>query len=137
MTKYSAFVIILALRIFYHPSEMTNSQSPFSSPVTHSVAPNYIPAKLLSIQGSLDKNKVVINWTVGENETADQFEVERSTDGKNFRLAGLVFSEDKPQTVNYQFFEKATRKKIQYRVKLINKNKETEYSGIVEINPAA
>lgn len=79
----------------------------------------------------------MLNWTVGENETAERFEIEKSSDGKNFTLAALVFGTDKPETGNYRFYEKAGSKKIIYRIKLINKNRETHYSTIVEINPNA
>ncbi len=73
---------------------------------------------------------------VGENETADQFEVEKSTDGKTFTLTALVFGTDKPETDKYQFYEKAGDQKILYRIKLINKNRSIEYSDVIEINPA-
>lgn len=72
---------------------------------------------------------------VNENETADRFEVEKSTDGKTFTMAGLVFGTDKSETDNYQFYEKAGNKKILYRIKMINKNQQAEYSAVIEINP--
>ena len=76
-----------------------------------------------------------MNWVVGENETADQFEVEKSLDGKNFTLAALVFATDKRETDTYQFYEKAGNEKVSYRIKLINKNRKTEYSSVIDINP--
>lgn len=136
MTKYSAFVIILAMRIFYHPGKAENSFPPFTSPSIVQAVSTITPAKLLSVKGSIIKNKVELNWTVGENETADQFAVEKSTDGKTFTVTALVFSSEKTETVSYQYFDKAGKHKTLYRIKLINKNKETEYSPIVEVNPA-
>jgi len=136
MTKFTAFVIIVALRIIYHPSHAQTDIAPFASPsplppTTLSIA----PAKVISIDGSISNQKVILNWVVSENETADQFEVEKSTDGKNFKMTALVFGTDKPATDKYQFYEKAGKQKIVYRIKLINKNKETEYSEVVEISP--
>ena len=55
---------------------------------------------------------MILNWVVGENETADRFEIEKSTDGKTFIMAALVFGTEKPKTDKYQFYEKAGRKKV-------------------------
>ena len=77
----------------------------------------------------------MLNWTVGENETADRFEIEKSTDGKNFTMAALVFGTDKSETGTYQFYEKAGKQKVLYRVKLINKNQEVHYSTVITIDP--
>jgi hypothetical protein len=136
MTKFTAFVILVAMRIVYHPADASNSIAPFTSfsplPVsTLSVA----PAKLISISGSINNNKVILNWVVGANETADKFEVEKSTDGKTFTMAALVFGTDKSETDNYMFYEKAGSIKTLYRIKMINKNHQAEYSSVIEISP--
>lgn len=133
MTKNLLFVIIIGLRLAYHPIPSTDV-TPFASPAT---IPPANPAKLLSVNASLEQNKVILDWTVGENETAYQFEVEKSTDGKNFITTALVFGSDKPQTDKYQFFEKAGKNKISYRIKLVNKDQKTEYSPVVQVNPKA
>jgi len=133
--KYSAFILILAFRILYQPSASETAVDAFTNPTASIIA--IPPAKLISVEGKIYNNKVVLDWIVGENETADQFQVEKSTDGKNFTLAALVFGTDKPAKANYQFYEKASNQKISYRIKLVNKNKQTEYSSVVEINPGA
>jgi|CXWL01.1.fsa_nt_gi hypothetical protein len=136
MIKFTAFVIIVGLRIMYQPSNAQAEIAPFSSPSPlPSSSIYFVPAKLISVNGSINNNKVILNWEVGENETADQFEVEKSTDGKNFYMAALVFGTDKPANDKYQFYEKKGNKKVLYRIKLINKNRLTEYSAVVEINP--
>jgi hypothetical protein len=136
MTKYTAFVIIIALRIIYHPSTAQVTTAPFASPSPLSLQTiSLVPANLMSFEGSIINHKVILNWVVGENETADQFEVEKSTDGKSFFMAALVFGTDKADKDNYQFYEKASKHKVLYRIKLINKNRQTEYSPVVEINP--
>lgn len=135
MTKFTAFVIIVALRIIYHPSDAQTDIAPFASPSPLPSTLSVNPAKVISIDGSISNQKVILNWEVSENETADQFEVEKSTDGKNFSMAALVFGTDKSETCKYQFYEKAGKQKTVYRIKLINKNKQTEYSEVIEINP--
>lgn len=136
MTKFAAFVIIVACRVVYHPSHAPSDIAPFASP--SSLSPSTIsiaPAKLININGSISNHKVILNWVVNENETADKFEVEKSTDGRTFTLAALVFGTDKPETDTYRFYEKAGKKKLLYRVKMINKDRQTEYSSIIEIDP--
>jgi hypothetical protein len=136
MTKFTAFVIIVALRIVYHPSSAQPVTAPFASPSSLPASTISIaPAKLISITGTISNHKVILNWVVGENETADKFEVEKSTDGKTFTMAALVFGTDKPEKSNYQFYEKARNHKVLYRIKLINKNRQAEYSAVIEINP--
>jgi hypothetical protein len=136
MIKFIAFVIIVALRIIYHPVHSKTGTAPFAHP-TPSPVPSAIgtPAKLLDIYGNFFNNKIYLCWTVGENETADQFEVEKSMDGKTFKMAALVFGTDKPYTESYQFYEKAGNQKVLYRIRLINKDRKTEYSPVVEMNP--
>jgi hypothetical protein len=129
MIKFTALIIIAALRIAYQPSNAQSDRAPFASPVF------IAPAKLINITGSISNHKVILNWVVGENETADRFEVERSTDGKTFTMAALVFGTDKTETDKYMFFEKADKKKVLYRIKMINKNQQAEYSSVIEINP--
>ena len=73
---------------------------------------------------------------VSENETANLFEIEKSADGKIFSMIGLVFGSEKPDTDNYEFYEKAGNQKLMYRIKLVNKDRQTEYSPVVEINPS-
>lgn len=135
MTKYTAFILILAIRILYHPLTATSDNSPFASPSPLPAPAIASPAKLISIEGKISSNKVFLNWVVGENETADQFEVQKSTDGTNFTMTALVFGTDKTAIDSYQFYEKAGNQKTLYRIKLISKNRQAEYSAVVEINP--
>jgi hypothetical protein len=135
MTKYAAFIFILALRIFYHPLSADHDNPPFASPAPPPATTVATPAKVIRIDGSIQSNKVILNWVVGDNQTADQFEVEKSTDGTNFTMAALVFGTDKPATDNYQFYEKVGNQKTLYRIKLINKDRRSEYSAVVAIDP--
>lgn len=138
MTKFSACVIILALRLIYQPSHPPTGNTPFASPSLHSTNIQTLsPAKLISLNGSISHNKVILQWVVCNNETADQFEVEKSTDGTNFTMVALVFGTDIAATGNYEFYEKVNQQKVLYRIKLINKDRKIEYSKVIEINPNA
>lgn len=140
MIKYISLLSILAFRLFYQPFATEAQIAPFAaieSPAPLPAPKAAVPAQLLDFKGSVKNNKVVLNWAVGENESADLFEVEKSIDGVNFKMAALVFGTDKSATAKYEFYEKAGNQKVRYRIKLVNKNKKAEYSPVVEINPAA
>lgn len=137
MIKTFALVTILAARLMYQPDEANHEIAPFASQPPLSAATTGCTASLTTISATLQDNKVVLEWTVGENETAELFEVEKSLDGKNFKTAALVFGSDLPETGSYRFFEKARNIKQKYRIKIVNKNKIAEYSPVVEVSPAA
>lgn len=136
MTKFIALIVIMALRLGYHPAPATTDNTPFTSLQVHSETTNQQPKLLniISITGSVSNNKVVLDWQVGQNEKADQILVEKSTDGINFKVAALVFTSEKTDKENYQFYEKAGNGKWLYRVLLIGKDQQTIYSPLVEIN---
>lgn len=79
----------------------------------------------------IQQNRVSLNWTVSSNQLAEQFIIEKSVDGKSFSTAALVFGTDKTDTDNYRFFEKATAKKLYYRIKIIYKDQTAEYSSVI------
>jgi len=92
-----------------------------------------LPIHLISFQGNMNKNnKVTLNWTVADNETANNFEVERSFNGRDFTMVGVVFASEKVGTENYMFYETTSgTDKVMYRLKMIDKNREVDYSRIL------
>ena len=55
-----------------------------------------LPVNLVRFQGNMNKNnKVTLNWTIADNETAYSFEIERSTNGRDFTTIGVVFASEK------------------------------------------
>lgn len=138
MIKYLSLAFILALRLAYQPASAHPSNEAFSFPSANALqtAITGVPAKLIEFNAAASNNKVVLSWTVDENETADRFWVEKSTDGKNYATAALVFGSDKPDRAQYEFYEKAGNHKVLYRIKLVNKDSKTQYSEVKEINPA-
>jgi len=92
-----------------------------------------LPVHLISFQGNMNKNyKVTLNWTVADNETVSNFEVERSFNGKDFTTVGVVFASEKFGTENYMFYETpANSDKVMYRLKMIDKGHDIDYSRIL------
>ena len=137
MIKNITLIALILLRVFYQPSATTNEGfpsfiNPGSTPLPIILSG---PAKVVSIKGTINKNKIVLKWVVSENESAAQFEVEKSYNGKNFTMAALVFGTDKTDSDSYLFYEKRAKGKVQYRIKIVNKNQTIGYSSAVEINP--
>lgn len=136
MIKNITLIALILLRVFYQPSTTKEDVTAFVSQMPESLPTvPFSPAKVVSINGSISKNKVLLQWIVSENESAAQFEVEKSYDGKNFTMAALVFGTDKTASDSYEFYDKKIKKTVQYRIKIINKNQTIGYSSAVEINP--
>ncbi|MES1221818.1 MAG: hypothetical protein ABUT20_40345 [Bacteroidota bacterium] len=134
MIKILTLVIVASISLFNSPLLAgTKGSIPASCPNRFEVAAKP-SAKLLEFKGAISGKKIILKWAVAENETANLFEVQKSLDGKNFEMTALVFGTDKLDTDNYTFYEKANTQKISYRIKLVSKNKETEYSSVIEIN---
>ena len=95
------------------------------------------PIHLMSFQGNINKaNKITLQWTIADNETVDQFEVQRSYDGIEFKTIGIVFSSEKKDTEEYMFYETIGNfDKVMYRLKMIGKGKEMDYSKILAFQP--
>ena len=135
MTRFTAFIIIVALRIIYSPAsasgEYTNTALvPFSNPsslVLHTPG-------ITGFKGNLVNKKVYLEWQVDENNNTEKFEVEKSDDGKNFSMIALVFSNEGTGTEVYRFYEKKKHTTVSYRIKLYKKDQQVEYSDIVVIS---
>jgi hypothetical protein len=77
-------------------------------------------------------NKVTLNWTVADNETVHSFEVERSTNGRDFTTVGVVLASEKFGNENYMFYETVTNTdKVMYRLRMIDKGHDVDYSRIL------
>lgn len=89
-----------------------------------------LPVQLISFQGNVDtKNKVSLQWRIENNRTVDQFEVQRSHDGREFKTVGIVFASEKSNIEDYMFYETISSfEKVMYRLKMIDKNNNVSYS---------
>ncbi len=90
------------------------------------------PVELLRFRGKMDKSRITLEWTISGNEKVNLFEVEKSSNGKDFATTGLVLCSEKEGTEQYAYFEKTPRKnKMFYRIKLIDKSQSVDYSNIL------
>ncbi len=81
-----------------------------------------------------DQNKVDINWSTDKTVSTNYFEVEKSSDGKNFKTVAYVFGADPTKTDCdcYGCFDKISTnaKESYYRLKHIDTNGSVEFSEV-------
>jgi len=91
-----------------------------------------LPVKLIYFLGNMKDNRLILQWNVAANESANLFEVEKSYDEKNFMIGGMVFSSEKSGNETYFFPDLLkSEKKTFYRLKMIDKNKKVKYSKVL------
>jgi len=93
-----------------------------------------LPVKLNNFQGSKNKSNVQLQWNVSINEIANSFEVERSTDGKNFGTAVVMFGSEKTGNETYNYNELNDDSKVYYRLRMTDKSDVVTYSKILVFN---
>ena len=102
----------------------------YASPIT-------LPIKLLSFSGSVLNNKVQLQWLVDDNHTGDRFEVEKSNDGKNFRVNAMLFTTGEIGNAAYAYNEATVLDGgVYYRIKIINKDNSVSYSKVIFLKKA-
>jgi hypothetical protein len=126
------FFLTVTPGMIYH---QLSTRNPFTAPAPTDQSINVLPLKIIGLAGSVDKNKILLKWTASDNQEAGQFEIERSADGKDFKMAALVFGTDRPDTDDYQFFERTNEISVTYRIKAIGKNGTSTYSDTITIRP--
>ena len=92
-----------------------------------------LPIDLISFTGNLNKNnRVTLEWKVANNEDVNLIEIERSSDGVEFKTVGLVFGSEKRGDENYMFYETVSATdRIVYRLKMIDKQDKENYSKVI------
>ena len=113
-----------------------NSNNSFEKINTKSISADAVYETIVYFKGIINSDRVLLNWTLDKNQAVDQIEVERSKDGKNFIMAGLVFGTDQPDKADYMFYEKNKKNKLFYRLKVIHKDETVVYSAIISPEPA-
>src|SRR5688572_13809941 len=133
------FIILFAIAALIRPSA-SFSQYFVSAPGGISLNDKFedclkAPLHLNSFQGNMNKNnKVILQWKVEDNETFNQFEVQRSSNGKDFTTIALVFASEKTDTEDYMYFETVqSKEKIMYRLKMVDKQKNAGFSKTLAI----
>lgn len=113
----------------YTPAQAHHRAAPFTA--TYFSGQDSVEFKDLSCV--LKNSRVELSWSIGNNESADRLIVQRSLDGKNFEMAGLVFGTDKNSLDQYRFFESVRSRTAYYRIIVVSKDKSVVYSPVVRL----
>jgi hypothetical protein len=97
-----------------------------------------LPVQFVKLSGQLQSNnKVPLSWTIIAATPVDHFEVERSIDNRNFIKTGTVtqvVNLNVQQTFNFtDDVSSVTKDVIYYRIKVVGKSGEIQYSNILVI----
>lgn len=81
--------------------------------------------------------KTILNWSISENESARIFEVQRSSNGTDFKVIGIVMTSERSGEERYEFKEKSTGTDSYYRIRLVNSNQQELFSEVKSVNSAS
>jgi hypothetical protein len=94
-----------------------------------------VPVELVSFNVRSSGGENIIEWQTSTEKNNRGFEVERSTNGRNFITRGFVEgSGTTTQPHSYNFTDEGVNGRVFYRLKQIDFNGEYNYSNVLEIN---
>jgi len=89
-----------------------------------------LPTMMQDFTVATINKKTVLSWSITSNESARIFEVQRSSDGRYFRVAGIVMTSERVGEERYEFKEKSVTGESYYRIRLLNSNEEDLFTEI-------
>jgi hypothetical protein len=93
-----------------------------------------VPVELLDFSGKQAENgSVQLNWRTASEVNLKQFDIEKSSNGKDFKSIGSVKSKGQIQIENYVFNDINFKDRAYYRLKQIDNDGTFEYSKIITI----
>jgi hypothetical protein len=109
----------------------TNYQANFT------IVSNPVALNLLSFSGIYQKDAVALNWSDANELNTRGFEIERSTDGKNFIALSFVNAKGNIAATNsYSFSDNnlPVAAKLFYRLEMVDNSGKYTYSSIIAVN---
>ncbi len=97
---------------------------------------NALPIELSSLNALLSGNKVLLQWETASEKNNDFFEVQKSTNGKDFFAIGTVKGSGTttdPRTYLFKDYE-ISKGRLFYRLRQIDFDKNATMSGVVAVN---
>ena len=100
--------------------------------VTHSLNAQLDLAFISNFSANSTNSNNRLNWVIENNRAANGFEIEKSTDGKNFKVIAVLIATEKFGTESYTYADTAIgADKIMYRLRILIKNQHDFYSRII------
>jgi Secretion system C-terminal sorting domain len=96
--------------------------------------PMVVPVELVDFSGKQAENGTVqLNWRTASEVNLKQFDIEKSSNGQDFKSIGSVKSKGQIQITNYVFSDINFKDHAYYRLKQIDNDGKFEYSKIITI----
>ena len=95
-----------------------------------------LPVKLIYFSGYMQNNRSNLSWQIANEGSTDHFDLERSSNGKDFTLLGNIPAQvnaDKNQLYNY-IDAKPFSPVTYYRLKMVDKYQKFSYSNILKLS---
>ena len=106
--------------------------------ITQSLNAQLDLAFVSNISGVQANSSNRLDWTIENNRAAYAFEIEKSTDGKEFKVIALILASEKYNTESYSYTDSAGgADKTMYRFKVLSKRQYFFYSRIIIIRSKA
>jgi hypothetical protein len=86
--------------------------------------------QLLSFEGKHGNNSIVLNWKTAQEKDFSHFEIEKSTDSKEFTALATVFAK---QQVHYNFTDTQPEGINYYRLKMVDNDGSYRYSAVISV----
>lgn len=92
-----------------------------------------LPVRFTGFQALTTSRQIELKWYIADNETGKRFEVEKSTDGKNFNPDAIILSTEKTGNEEYDFNDVLPQSRTFYRIKLTDNNNKVSYSNTLVV----
>ena len=94
-----------------------------------------LPLRLITISAKKENRSVILNWQTDNEVNVDRFEVERSSDGTNFKKINNVQARNQSEKNNYRFKDVQPGQGTNYyRIKIVDRDGTFKYSSVIKIN---
>jgi len=91
-----------------------------------------LPVVLDNFAARQDNCKITLNWHSATELSFRKYEIEFSTNGRNFSTVGTVIG--RGDNSNYTFNHQPTPGRVYYRLKMVDNNGVAKYSSIIAMN---
>ncbi|MEP6928063.1 MAG: T9SS type A sorting domain-containing protein [Ginsengibacter sp.] len=96
-----------------------------------------LPVTILSFNGNLNNNNILLNWKTSSEHGSKYFELQKSADGTNFHSIGTINAAGNSSSIhNYNLTDSHVNEVNYYRLKMIDNDSRFTYSSTILIkNP--
>jgi parallel beta-helix repeat protein len=101
----------------------------------NTVTTSILPVQFLSFDAALKGEKVLVSWTTAQERNASHFEVEKSTDGTNFKTIGRVAAAgNSSRKIDYSFTDNNVESGVSfYRLRQVDLDARAVFTRVVPI----